>query len=105
VSTVDRYVLPTAVPETRADILGNLTDLAHQLGTKHRELAFVRVEELRSRVNAWLSSPETSVSGREHDMTCNAVDYTAHVFEVQGEIAELTEYRDHLRLLLAHLDE
>lgn len=88
-----------------AAALASLGDLADQLADKHRELAFVRAEEVRARVNAWQSSTETSVSGREHDMTANAVDFTAHLFEIQGEIAALTEQRDHLRLVLAHPEE
>lgn len=83
---------------TRDDDIARLSAL---LAAKHRELAFVRVQELQAQYGSpsngipgmWENSAETSVAGREHDMRHASADFTAAIIEIRGEIAALeTEY-------------
>lgn len=71
--------------------LERLEDIVNQLKSLYSDLAFHRKNELITKRNAYSSSTDSSISGREKYATFSAADHTIAIWETQAEIDGLIE--------------
>lgn len=80
--------------------LDRLSTLTRDLSSLHRELATVLVAELQAKDAAWFATESDTVSVRDRFASHNALNLTADIIRLKGEIESLREERSHLRLLI-----
>lgn len=84
----------------REDLLGRYVAVCRELAGLHMELATVRVAERQAKVRGFHQSVRETIAARERDADLNALDITASVFELVGEVEAATQERDLLLYLL-----
>lgn len=83
-----------------SDLLARLGEIATELAEAHNELATLLSAEVEGRVQAWASSQETSIQGRDRQAQAVVVPLTQDIFRLKANIKALEEERDHKRLLV-----
>jgi hypothetical protein len=78
--------------------------VAGKLANLHEEAAMVFSTERRAKVEGFMRSQESSVSGREREADLHALESTTTLFELRGEIVALQEELGTLRMLLGVTD-
>lgn len=81
-------------------VLTRLQEVTESLIGCHRRLAILLSVERQGKTRAYEESQETSHSARERYAEFMAVDTTAEIFRVKGEISALSEERNFLHYLL-----
>ena len=88
------------VPELRVRYCQTASDLANL----HMEVAMVVGQERRAKVEGFMHSQESSVSGREREADFSALELTTTVFELRGQLAAKQEELGVLQMLLGAED-
>lgn len=79
-----------------------LNDINTELTGLHRENATLLKAEREAFRNGWRNTTEGTVSGREAMAKDNAADLKIERIPVEGDIASLTEERDHIRFVIKY---
>jgi hypothetical protein len=86
--------------KTHSELLVRYTGVITELSNLNVELSNVLQEEVRSRHEAWQSSPEQSVSGRDRDATFSSIQYTTEIHRLRGDIMALTGEKELIEFLV-----
>ena len=60
-------------------------------------------DEVRTKAEAWMSSGETTVTGRQRDVDLSTYHVTASILSVRGDIESLKAEREYLLILLGEV--
>jgi hypothetical protein len=85
---------------TRDEIFDRLSEIYQELSGLHVEIAMVHVAEKRAKVDGYARSQDPAVTARTKDGEVNAIELTATVLQLAGQIEALQCERDLLLLLL-----
>jgi hypothetical protein len=81
-------------------LLFRLSELTGELAGLHQEVAMICAQERRAKVQGFMGSEASTVTGRERDGDAMAVELTATIFELRGDIAALQEEQKLILTLL-----
>lgn len=93
----DRYF-----PLKRDELIFRLIEVTAELCSLHRELHDAVVEERRLRFKAFQASIDTSIAAKDRAADIESYGIWVAVQDCKAQIADYTEERDLIRLLIEH---
>lgn len=86
---------------SRADLISRLAKLVTELSATTQEYYRMQANETRTKAEAFIQSAETTIAGRERDVSLSTYNTTASVLETRGYLDALKEERQFILFLLA----
>ena len=84
----------------RPPLISRLSDVTTQLVEYLKDYYRMQGDETRSKADAWMSSTETTVSGRQRDVDLATYHVSATILEIRGEIEALKLEREFILYIL-----